>query len=267
MPVAIDGQPKGSTPVTVTLDAGAHVLEVLGPNESRTIPLNVTAGNRVSQYIELRGTKAATGQLQVRTEPAGAKVTVDGQPRGTSPLSIDDLTPGTHRVDLENESRSLSEEVTIEAGTTGSLVVPLAALPSSGWVSLTTPVDTQLYENGRLIGTSRIDRIMMPAGRHDIEIVNEPLQYRVTRTVQIAPGKVSPIKLEWPKGTLSLNALPWAEVWVDGERVGETPIGNVELPIGPHEIVFRHPELGERTYAVSVKVMSAIRLSVDMSKK
>ena len=45
---------------------------------------------------------------------------------------------------------------------------------------------------------------------------------------------------------MALNAQPWADVWVDGERVGETPIGNVAVPIGPHEVVFRHPQLGEQ---------------------
>ena len=148
-----------------------------------------------------------------------------------------------------------------------SLSGPSPDAPMSGWVSLTTPVDTQLYENGRLIGNSRIDRIMMPAGRHDVEIVNETLQYRVKYSVEVVPGKVSPIKLEWPKGTVSLNALTWAEVWVDGEKIGETPIGNLALPVGPHEIVFRHPELGERTYAISAMTSSPTRLTVDMTKK
>jgi hypothetical protein len=269
--IAIDGRPKGSTPATVTLNAGAHVLELLGANEPRTIHLNVTAGTQVSQYIELRRTEAGTGHFEVRTEPAGAKVSIDGQLRGTSPLTIDDLTPGAHTVRVENGFRSLSQEVSVEAGATKSLIMSLSGpspdAPMSGWVSLATPVDTQLYENGRLIGTSRIDRIMMPVGRHDVEIVNEPLQYRVKHSVDVVPGKVSPIKLEWPKGTVSLNALPWAEVWVDGEKIGETPIGNLALPIGPHEIVFRHPELGERTYAISTMTSSPTRLTVDMTKK
>ena len=48
---------------------------------------------------------------------------------------------------------------------------------------------------------------------------------------------------------MALNALPWAEVWIDGESIGETPIGKVSVPIGWHEIVFRHPELGEKRFA------------------
>ena len=51
---------------------------------------------------------------------------------------------------------------------------------------------------------------------------------------------------------MAVNALPWAEVSIDGERVGETPIGSVQVPIGTHEVVFRHPDLGERRTTATV---------------
>ena len=69
-----------------------------------------------------------------------------------------------------------------------------------------------------------------------------------------------------PKGTAHLNATPWAEVWVDGEKVGETPLGNLALTIGPHEIVFKHPDLGEQAHAATVTANAPLRLSVDLSK-
>ena len=52
-----------------------------------------------------------------------------------------------------------------------------------------------------------------------------------------------------------------------GDRVGETPIGNVSVPIGPHEIVFRHPELGELRHAATVTMNGPARVSVDLRKK
>ena len=63
--------------------------------------------------------------------------------------------------------------------------------------------------------------------------------------------------LELPNGTVNLNASPWAEVWIDGQRVGETPIGNLSVPIGPHEVVFRHPQFGEKRHAISVTLSGA----------
>jgi len=66
---------------------------------------------------------------------------------------------------------------------------------------------------------------------------------------------------------MSLNAVPWAEVWIDGDRVGETPIGNVQLSLGTHEVVFRHPELGEQRFTPTVTLNAPGRVSADMRRK
>jgi hypothetical protein len=61
--------------------------------------------------------------------------------------------------------------------------------------------------------------------------------------------------------------VPWAEVWIDGEKAGDTPIGNLQTTIGKHDVVFRHPELGETRQSVTVTLLGPARLSVDMRKK
>ena len=61
-------------------------------------------------------------------------------------------------------------------------------------VAVTSPVEMQLFEDGRLVGTSRSDRIMMSVGDHGLQLVNETLGYRVSRTLQVAPGRVTPMR-------------------------------------------------------------------------
>jgi hypothetical protein len=107
---------------------------------------------------------------------------------------------------------------------------------------------------------------VVPAGRHDLEIVNQTVGYRLERTVEVAPGKVASIAVEMPKGTIALNALPWAEVWIDGEKIGETPIGNLPISIGSHSVVFRHPELGEQHHTAVVTLQAPTRVSVDLRR-
>jgi hypothetical protein len=43
-------------------------------------------------------------------------------------------------------------------------------------------------------------------------------------------------------GTVSINAVPWAEVWMEGERKGETPI-ELRLPAGEHSITLAHEQM------------------------
>jgi hypothetical protein len=108
---------------------------------------------------------------------------------------------------------------------------------------------------------------MVTTGRHAFDIVNNALGFHARQVVTVAPGKVATIKLQWPTGTLALNAQPWADVFIAGQRVGETPIGSVTLPIGTHEVTFRHPELGEQVVRATVTTAAPARVSVDMRKK
>jgi hypothetical protein len=136
-----------------------------------------------------------------------------------------------------------------------------------GWVSVAAPFDMELYEQGKLLGSTGIDRIMLPAGRHDIEVVSEALGYREPRTITVQANRVSNISITLPKGTISLNAIPWATVAIDGENAGDTPIGNLALTIGPHEVVFTNPQLGEQRRVITVTQRAPVRFSIDMTKK
>jgi hypothetical protein len=266
--VFIDGESRGMTPSSLSLPAGSHILELRGRGTPRVIPLQIPAGGQISQYLEFADTPL-TGMLVVHSQPAGARVSVDGVARGVSPITLDGLQPGDHTVVLENESGSSRHVVKVLAGTTASLVAPVAAAaategPVSGWISVKVPFTVEIREGGKLLGTTETDRVMVAAGRHSLEFVNQALGSRESRTVQVPPGKVADITIDLPKGVVNLNAAPWAEVWIDGRRVGDTPLGNLEVPIGPHEIVFRHPEFGEKRHAISVSAAAPVRLSVSM---
>jgi hypothetical protein len=69
-----------------------------------------------------------------------------------------------------------------------------------------------------------------------------------------------------PTGTLSANAVPWAEVWMDGKKIGETPFAGLEVPLGTHEIIFRNPQFPERRVTVTVNASNPVTASVDFSK-
>jgi PEGA domain-containing protein len=265
----VDGVDRGVTPLRIDLSAGVHKLELKSAGGTRTVPVTIAEGTQVSQYIELPLPQSGVGHLSVRTEPPGARITVDGVAHGTSPTTVADLTTGEHAVVLESDLGSVKQTVMIESGATAQLVVPMTApngAPVSAWIAVTSPIEVQVLENNKLLGSSRSDRIMIAAGHHQVDLVNEPLGFHVSRTFDVAAGKVAPVSVDIPNGTIGLNAAPWAEVWIDGAKVGETPIGNLPISIGTHEVVFRHPELGERRLTVTVTLKEVARFSADFSK-
>ena len=275
VPVVIDSVRRGVTPLGVELSPGQHTVELITDRGSRQFPITIKSGGEVSQFFDLPAAAAAAaspntnGELQVRTDPPAATVVVDGRSVGRSPVSVADLPPGPHTVQLVSDGGTVTERVLIEPGKTASLFVPLgrAGPGTAGWITVAAPSDVQVFEGDRFIGSNRIDRIMLPVGRHDLDIVNESLGYRERRSVQITPGQVSPVRLNWPNGTLAINAVPWAEAFVDGMPVGETPIGSIQVPIGVHEIVLRHPDFGERRQTVSVTTGAPAKVGVDLRTK
>ena len=138
---------------------------------------------------------------------------------------------------------------------------------AAGWIAITSPVEVDVFEDGALLGTSRSPRIMLPEGSHSLEWVNEALGYRDKQNVRIDAGKVTAFTVALPQSVMHINAVPWAEVWIDGKSVGETPIGNLSIAIGSHDVVFRHPELGEKTVSALVKPGTATKVTADLRSR
>jgi hypothetical protein len=137
----------------------------------------------------------------------------------------------------------------------------------AGSVAVTAPVPMQVFLKGRVVATTEAESFMLPVGKQELEFVNQDVGYRARRTVTIQAGKTTALRLEAPSGTVNINAVPWAEVWMDGRRLGETPLGNLQVPIGPRELIFRHPDLGERRATVLVSLKEPSRISMDLRKK
>ena len=72
--------------------------------------------SRPSQYIELRDVAGDRIAVEIKSEPPGARITIDGQPRGTTPATIPNLTAGDHAVVLELAGRKATQAVKIEPG-------------------------------------------------------------------------------------------------------------------------------------------------------
>lgn len=275
--VVIAGRSLGKTPLTSSLAPGTYDVQVGTAPHARTIKVAVAAGTSTVQRVEFADeaqvASGSTGGLRVQTEPARLPVLIDGVAHGVSPVAMDGVQPGAHEISVRTAAGIVRRTVTVQPRETLSLIVSStapAADPSAvpaGWLNVSTPVPLQLREGGKVIGTSESDRLMLTAGDHDIEFANEALGFTTRRTVRVTAGKTAATMIDLPNGTLSVNAQPWAEVWIDGERIGETPIGNLSRRIGNHEVLFRHPELGERRETVVVTVGRPARIGVDLRKK
>ncbi|HWK08465.1 MAG TPA: PEGA domain-containing protein, partial [Vicinamibacterales bacterium] len=203
---------------------------------------------------------ATVGTVEITTQPKGARVLFDGKVAGQSPLTLPNVAPGRHTVTLVGDTGSVKRTIKVDAGETARVDVSIF----SGFAAISAPIVLDVSENGRGLGTSD-NQVMLTPGRHDLLLTNKDLQYSTTATVDVEPGEVKQIKLD-PRGSANINAQPWAEVWIDGAKVGETPLANLSLPLGSRDIVFRNPKFGERKVTATITAGAPATISIDFSK-
>jgi hypothetical protein len=283
--VTIDGTPRGKTPVRLELAEGSHALDVSLAGATRHVPLSLAGGTVTAHSFEFAAPAApaadADAAIEIRSEPAGGRVLVDGIARGTTPIVVTGLTAGRHEVQVGGPFPTVTKTVSLAGKQQLRFVVtparsavteapeaerPSRAAADTGYVSIQSPIVLRVVRNGDFVGTSEDARLSLPVGNQVIGLENESVGFRDVRTVEVVRGKVTAVPVVLPKGEISINARPWAEVFVDGDRVGETPVSQLSLPVGVHEIVFRHPDLGERRASVVVKIGATGRAFTDFTK-
>ncbi len=218
--------------------------------------------NEVVAAAKAAESSEKVGTVVLTTEPAGAHVLLDGKEMGDSPLTLENVPAGKHAITFVTASASVKRIVRVDAAKTISLDVAVF----SGWIAVYSPIPLDVSENGRAIGSSEQGRLMLSPGRHQLTLANTELGYSTVQTVEIEPGEEHPVSIE-PKGELSANAVPWAEVWMNGKKIGDTPFASLEVPLGTHELVFKNPQFPDRHVTVTVTASPAVTASVDFSKQ
>ena len=198
---------------------------------------------------------------------AGADVLVDGQPAGVTPLALK-IGPQTRSIRVVSQEPAPAEAAApavVGEDPDRASVRPIVAPPApaeppaaarsvrTGALRVTSPLELQVIEGEQVVGSSSQGPVALAAGRHEFDLVNAALGFRSRRVVEIRAGQTLTLTVPRPSGDVSINALPWAEVWLDGVALGQTPLGKVSVPIGEHEIIFRHPDLGERRQKAIVR--------------
>ena len=191
---------------------------------------------------------SAHGELHITSTPAGANVTVDGKDRGITPLKLTDLTVGTHQLALTSSAGNVRRSIKIVEGKPTE--IDQAIFP--GWVAVYAPFEVAATEGGRALRIDEQDQIMLPPGVHDVELANRTLNFTTVQHVEVNPGAITTVRVTPPTSTLTVTAAEPSEVWIDGSRIGTTPLVGVPAALGAHEILVRRPS-GERRIAVTVR--------------
>jgi serine/threonine protein kinase len=78
------------------------------------------------------------------------------------------------------------------------------------------------------------------------------------------PPTSTPAPTPVPDGALLVLVTPWADVSVDGEPRGQTPLARIPLPPGPHDVRLSHPDYTPFPRRVVIRPGETFRLVVDL---
>ncbi len=130
------------------------------------------------------------GELVIHSRPVAARVTIDGEDRGITPLSSA-LSAGAHIVEVRvgrSEPRVIPIE--IRAGIQSGLYVELQSVATVGGLDVRTdPVKARVTVDGRYRGDTPLALRDLPPGDH--EVLLEAGRQRVRHTVRVEPGITS----------------------------------------------------------------------------
>jgi hypothetical protein len=198
------------------------------------------------------------GRLTITTGETEATVLIDGAASGTTPVTMN-LPAGPHRVLLRSPQGSVERAIRIQSGESSE--INEAIYP--GWVALTAAVDVTLSEGGKPLKRDDRGWAILPPGTHDIHLDNRVLGVHETRHVVVTPGGTTRLSFEAHSSTLSLTTNEVADVWVDGQSYGQTPLVDQPVSIGVHDVRLRSAA-HERWLRIRATVQP-VQVNVDLT--
>ncbi len=257
--ILINGLDRGKAPVSVVVNPGRYEITAKSSLGMGSTTVDVKGGRRQQITVPLQlGTEP--GSLDIRSEPAGAHVTLDNEPLGRSPVVLEAVAPGDHELVVEHGAVRVERRFTLAPTERLTLFVPLA-----GWVSVRSRLPLEVIERGRSFGSSSGGRVLVPAGRRRLQLVNDEFGINITHEVMVVAGQVVDVPVALPPGLLSVVTDEPADVWVDGEPRGRTPTGTLSVALGEHEVRVTHPRWGEQRLTVIVGLGAPTRLTVKLA--
>jgi formylglycine-generating enzyme required for sulfatase activity len=197
--VVVDGKTQGPTPALLELDAGTHRIELQHPGFKPWVTDVQVIANQPQTLGPVR-LGLPDGTLIVRTDPAGATVSVGGAFRGRAPLTLD-VRPDVPLAIVAARDGYEPATMATTVGAGARREVQLALAPIYGEITvMAEPSTAQVVANGRAVGKAG-EAIRLPAARTQLEVRLAGFRtYRTTVLPRVGLPQVLNVRLEPGRG-------------------------------------------------------------------
>lgn len=241
--VTVNDEQIGRTPLEKTLPPGIYTIRISKyPEYKETI-----------EELEVRGNETFTKTyvltplylLEIDTDPPGADVKIDGQPKGKTPAQVEWLRSSCRlQLEMGEGWTAFDDSLNLKKG-----INPIQiTLQKKEYTVLfrTQPSNAGISIDDQQIGSSPL-QTSLPYGMHEIRIEKEG--YRTLTdsfTVDSELEKTYELnRIE--KINIRIIVQPFATILLDGMTIGDVPpIKSLEIEEGKHTIVFINDRLNKR---------------------
>ena len=253
--IYFNGNYRGIAPLTISeVWPGSYSIQAeLNGYHTFTTTTSVSSGTRSDVYCSL-SPMDTSGALYVISNPSNAKVFLDGMYRGTTPITLNNLASGTHTLELDHPGYyDWKSSVTVPAGGTKTVSGTLNPIPASnvGWVYISSSpggasVTLDGANSGHTPASGSLKLNNIGVGDHTVVLTLAGFQ-TYTTTVSVHANTVSEVNAiltstgpEQGNGELIVSSTPsGANVFVDNNFMGITPLTLKTIPVGSHVVMVR----------------------------
>ena len=205
------------------------------------------------------------GYLNVHSTPSLARVYINGEYIGKTPIKNYKLLEGTYTLEIALPNyKEHKETVTIMPGETTDINVTLISI---GFLSINSePSGAEIFIDGKYIGKTPLE-IEVTTGNHTLTLTKDEYeQYFTNLTLNIGERKEITVKLIPTFGYISVKSdKENTEVYIDGNYLGATPIVQYKLPVGSYLLEIKHPSCKDYKANITISPGETLSLNVGLT--
>jgi serine/threonine-protein kinase len=233
------------------LDGEALVAAVLGDKPAtralrQAAPRSLTASRAgVVIAAAVVSLLVAVIVVRLRVEPSAPKAAAATAPPTGAPAALSSKVPSTPSMGSAAAStpsmaaHPSTPSMGARAASTPSMGAPAAPSPIAGPCVLaiaSQPAGARVFVDGRAAGRAPAKLTLSCRAAPYQVVLSAPGRSAWERRFTLAALETSVVARLARKGSLSVNAIPWANLFVDGNAVGHTPRRRLPLDGGRHVI-------------------------------
>lgn len=214
------------------------------------------------------------GSLRVESDPSGAKVFLDNDYKGETPLNLKEISVGQYSLKLILSGyEEYNSTIAILPILTVKLSVDLVPEPQAqdayGSIAVNSnPQEARVYLDNAYKGQTPVNLRELPVGRHTVKLLLPGYQ-EWSREITVSPSQTARISanliVQPNYGSISIYSNPrGADIYIDDVYEGLTPLELNEISVGTHTIKLVMPGYQGWIQEIYISSSQVERISVDL---